>query len=51
MVALHIWSMTHGIADLFLGPAGSTQAPIPPAELLEAGLLVYLQALALATDH
>ena len=45
MVALHIWSMTHGIADLFTGEGAVGQLPITPGELLEAGLLVYLQAL------
>ena len=47
MVALHIWSMTHGIADLFAGPDGASQLAMSPAELLEAGLLVYLQSLEL----
>ena len=45
MVALHILSMTHGIASLFLGPSGAGQLPMAPGELLEAGLLVYLQSL------
>ncbi len=47
MVALHIWSLTHGIAALFVGRTGSGQLPMPPADLLEAGLLVYLQSLGL----
>lgn len=47
MVALHIWSLTHGIATLFIGHDGKNQLLIPmPAEaLLEAGLLIYLQSL------
>ncbi len=45
MVALHIWAMTHGIAQLYLGRSGAGQLPMQPAELLEAGLLVYLQSL------
>ncbi len=44
MVALHIWSLTHGIATLFLG-ARSRRLPMPPEALLEAGLLLYLQSL------
>lgn len=48
MVALHIWALTHGIATLYLGPSGAGQLPMTPADLLEAGLLVYLQSLALA---
>jgi AcrR family transcriptional regulator len=47
MVALHIWALTHGIATLYLGPSGTGQLPMTPADLLEAGLLVYLQSLAL----
>jgi AcrR family transcriptional regulator len=46
MVALHIWSMSHGIASLFGRGAGSQRAlPMSPEELLEAQALVYLQGL------
>ncbi|MGI4797186.1 MAG: TetR/AcrR family transcriptional regulator [Janthinobacterium lividum] len=47
MMALHVWSMTHGIADLYVshGEDGGGQLLVSPKELLEAGLLVYLQAL------
>jgi AcrR family transcriptional regulator len=46
MVALHIWSMSHGIASLF-GRGDSARRPLPmsPEELLEAGVLVYLRGL------
>ena len=47
MVALHIWALTHGIATLYLGPSGAGQLPMTPADLLEAGMLVYVQSLAL----
>ena len=47
MVALHIWAMTHGVAALYLGRSGTGQLPMKPAELLEAGLLVYLDSLGL----
>ncbi len=47
MVALHIWAMTHGVATLYLGRSGTGQLPMKPAELLEAGLLVYLNSLGL----
>ena len=47
MVALHIWSMTHGIASLYVSHDGAGQLAMTPAELLEAGLLVYLQSLQL----
>ena len=43
MVALHIWSMCHGGASLFIeGPSGSRRKlPMAPEDLLEAGLLIY----------
>ena len=46
MVALHIWSMTHGVASLFgRGDAARRTLPMPPEELLEAAVLVYLRGL------
>ena len=48
MVALHLWAMAHGIAALFArGDAARRPLPMPPEELLEAGVLVYLQGLGL----
>ncbi len=48
MVALHIWSMTHGIASLFgRGDAARRTLPMAPDELLEAAVLVYLRGLGL----
>jgi AcrR family transcriptional regulator len=48
MVALHIWSMTHGIASLFgRGDAARRALPMPPEELLEAAFLIYLRGLGL----
>jgi AcrR family transcriptional regulator len=51
MVALHIWSMAHGIASLFIGgPSGARRKlPMPPEDLLEAGVLIYLQSLGAKT--
>jgi len=47
MVALHIWAMAHGIASLFVGrlDAARRRLPMAPEELLEAGVLIYLQSL------
>lgn len=46
MVALHIWSLSHGIASLFgRGDAARRSLPMSPEDLLEAGVLVYLQGL------
>ena len=48
MMALHIWSLSHGIASLFgRGDAGRRALPMSPEELLEAGVLVYLRGLGL----
>jgi AcrR family transcriptional regulator len=48
MVALHIWSLSHGIAGLFArGDDARRKLPMSPEELLEAGILVYLQGLGL----
>ena len=47
MVALHIWSLAHGIASLYIGDPNGTRRKLPmsPEDLLEAGLLIYLQSL------
>jgi AcrR family transcriptional regulator len=48
MVALHIWSMTHGIASLFgRGDASRRTLPMSPEDLLEAGTLLYFRGLGL----
>lgn len=48
MVALHVWSMTHGVASLFgRGDAVRRTLPMPPEELLEAAVLIYLRGLGL----
>lgn len=50
MVALHVWSLTHGIASLYLG-ARSRRLPMTPDALLEAGMLVYLQSLGIPRER
>jgi AcrR family transcriptional regulator len=48
MMALHVWSLAHGIASLFgRADAGRRTLPMSPEELLEAGVLVYLRGLGL----
>ena len=49
MVALHIWTMVHGVAALF-GRGGAERRPLPmsPEELLEAQVLIYFRGLGLA---
>lgn len=51
MMALHIWSMSHGIASLFgRGDAARRKLPMAAEELLEAGVLIYLRGLGFPAD-
>ena len=51
MMALHIWSLSHGIASLFgRGDAARRKLPMTAEELLEAAVLVYLRGLGLSGD-
>lgn len=48
MMALHVWALSHGIASLFArGDDARRALPMSPEELLEAGVLVYLEGLGL----
>jgi AcrR family transcriptional regulator len=52
MMALHIWSMSHGIASLFgRGDAARRKLPMSPEDLLEAGVLIYLRGLGFPTER
>src|SRR5262249_19132042 len=52
MMALHIWSMSHGVASLFgRGDAARRKLPMSPEDLLEAEVLIYLRALGFPTDR
>ena len=52
MMALHIWSMAHGVASLFgRGDAARRKLPMSPEDLLEAEVLIYLRGLGFPTDH
>ena len=49
MMALHVWALSHGIASLFVRADPSRRKlPMSPEDLLEAGVLIYLQSLGLA---
>jgi AcrR family transcriptional regulator len=49
MMALHVWALSHGIASLFgRADVGRRKLPMSPEELLEAGIILYLQSLGLA---
>jgi AcrR family transcriptional regulator len=48
MVALHVWALAHGIASLFgRADAGKRPLPMSAEDLLEAGILLYLQGVGL----
>jgi AcrR family transcriptional regulator len=52
MVALHIWSMAHGIASLFgRGDEARRTLPMSAEELLEAQALIYLRGLGLSAGN
>src|ERR1700742_3476196 len=52
MMALHIWSMSHGVASLFArGDAARRKLPMSAEDLLEAEVLIYLRGLGFPTDH
>ena len=51
MMSLHVWSMAHGIASLFgRGDGARRNIPMPPEDLLEANMLIYLDGLGLGKD-
>lgn len=51
MMSLHVWAMSHGIASLFArGDGGRRKLPMSPEDLLEAGVLIYMQGLGLGGD-
>lgn len=46
MMALHIWSLSHGIAALFArGDDARRPIPMTPEDLLDAAVLIYLDGL------
>jgi AcrR family transcriptional regulator len=52
MMALHIWSLSHGIASLFgRGDAARRPIPMSPEDLLEAAMLIYLDGLGVPSDN
>lgn len=52
MMALHIWSLAHGIASLFgRGDSARRKLPMSAEDLLEAGALIYLKGLGFPTHQ
>ncbi|OCX67330.1 TetR family transcriptional regulator [Thioclava sp. SK-1] len=51
MVAAHVWSMAHGVVELYARNTGG-RAPYAPDDLLETGIGIYLRGLGiLPPDH
>ncbi len=49
MMSLHIWALSHGVASLFgRGDEARRKVPMRPEDLLEAGVLIYLEGLGFA---
>ncbi len=52
MMALHIWSLSHGVASLFARGDDCRRAiPMPPEDLLEAAVLVYFDGLGIRSKQ
>ncbi len=52
MMALHIWSLSHGVASLFARGDDCRRAiPMPPGDLLEAAVLVYFDGLGIRSKR
>jgi AcrR family transcriptional regulator len=46
LMSLHIWALSHGVADLFVeARPGMGKLPLPPEQILESAMLVYLRGL------
>jgi AcrR family transcriptional regulator len=51
LMSLHIWALSHGVADLFVqARTGAAKAPLTPEEILESGMLIYLRGLGIVPD-
>lgn len=46
MISAHVWSLSHGVVELFLRGNGGV-SPYPPEDLLETGVGIYLRGLGL----
>lgn len=47
MMADHIFALSHGVVELFGRGRPGGRSPIPPSEMLESGVLIYLRGLGL----
>ncbi len=47
MFSAHVWSMSHGVVELYARGAPGARSPFSPEDLLEAGIGIYLRGLGL----
>jgi hypothetical protein len=51
-MSLHIWALSHGVADLFVeGWPEVAKSPLTPEEILESAALIYLRGLGILPDE
>jgi len=51
MMSLHVWALSHGVADLFVQRMpGAAKPPLSPEEILESAMLIYLRGLGILPD-
>jgi AcrR family transcriptional regulator len=52
LMSLHIWAISHGVASLFTqGNLQARKVPMPPEEILESAMLIYLKGLGILSDE
>jgi AcrR family transcriptional regulator len=52
LMSLHIWALSHGVADLFVeGRPDVAKSPLTPEEILESATLIYLRGLGILPDE
>jgi AcrR family transcriptional regulator len=53
LMSLHIWALSHGVADLFVQgrPPDGGKIPMSPEEILESACLVYLRGLGIIPEE
>lgn len=51
MMSYHVWSLCHGVAELFGQNDKQRRAPIAAQDLLEAGTAIYLRGLGILPDR
>ena len=47
MFSAHIWALSHGVVELFARNSPGTKNPLPPEDILESGIDIYLRGIGL----